>query len=50
MMKKILVLLFWLGWFGSYAQVSGNLQTQAPDYAFNSVSQHVDIQVITPPH
>ena len=49
MMKKLLVLLFWLGWLGSYAQVSGSLQTQAQDYAFNSVSQHIDIQVITPP-
>jgi len=48
-MKKLLVLLFWLGWLGSYAQVSGSLQTQAQDYAFNSVSQHIDIQVITPP-
>ena len=50
MMKKLLVLVFWLGWFGSYAQVSGSLQTQAQDYAFKSASQYVDIQVVTPPH
>ena len=48
-MKKLLILVFWLGWFGSYAQVSGSLQTQAQDYVFNSVSQYTDIQVVTPP-
>ena len=48
-MKKYLILIFLLGWLGSFAQVSGSLQTQAQDYAFNSVSQYVDIQVVTPP-
>jgi len=46
-MKKYLILIFLLGWLGSFAQVSGNLQTQAQDYTFNSVSQYIDIQAIT---
>ncbi len=49
-MKKLLFLLFWLGWFTGFAQISGSLQTQAQDYALNSVTQYTDIQVITPPN
>ena len=49
-MKKLLFLLFWLGWFTGFTQISGNLQTQAQDYALNSVAQYTDIQVITPHH
>ena len=48
-MKKYLILIFLLGWLGSFAQVSGSLQTRAQDYTFNSVSQYIDIQVIAPP-
>ena len=48
-MKKIFFLIGLFAYFGSYAQVSGSLQTQAQDYAFNSVSQYADIQAITPP-
>ena len=48
-MKKLLISILLLGWFTGYAQISGNLQTQAQDYALNSVSQYTDIQVITPP-
>ncbi len=49
-MKKIFLLIVLFAYFGSFAQVSGSLQTQAQDYAFNSVSQYTDIQVITSPH
>ncbi len=49
-MKKLLISILLLWWFSGYSQISGNLQTQAQDYALNSVAQYTDIQVITPHH
>ena len=44
-MKKLLILVFWLGWFGSYAQVSGSI----PVHLSEGKKKDAVIKFLTPP-